>query len=64
MDPQQLRDTVEGLLADLAQVWTAMLILSPDSGTIDVPRAWLAKWLRDVSTILTVLRAQRPPQTP
>jgi hypothetical protein len=55
-------DSIEGTLADLGQVLLALLVLYSDEPEICVPRDWIAMWFRDVSGVLTVLRATRPPQ--
>jgi hypothetical protein len=51
-----LRDTPEGLLADLGQVLLALMFMHPEAPTIPVPRTWIALWYAEVNAVLDYLR--------
>jgi hypothetical protein len=49
-------DSLEGLLADIAQMLLTLLFLEPDALELAILRRWLAASLQDVRYVLAVLR--------
>jgi len=48
--------TPESLLADLAQVFLALLFVQAESDLIVIPRPWITKWTKELKGLLQTLR--------